>query len=293
MTARAFDGVVSEREEKGCSPSIEGCEEASFFIMKNNKSFSLVDLIVVISIMAILAAIAIPTFAHFITKAHEASDAELLHNINYIFNTACIENGVDVKDVTAAEWDKTNKCVINVKVNGTDNDDIEASFVTHFDLTEEAFKLIENIVFDPEKHEFIDVKDFSSIYTDIFNSIENIDDPIALVNGSTFGKIGAKDLLIKVDDVTGLAEALFNSDGNSAQKLKEALSSDIENIAKAMGMTKEQFEAHVAAQENPDAYYNILANYAVLHVANTTANQSADDLLADLKSACQHLISVT
>ena len=58
--------------------------------MKNNKGFSLVELIVVIAIMAILAAVAIPTFAHFITKANQASDDELLHNINYIFTIANI-----------------------------------------------------------------------------------------------------------------------------------------------------------------------------------------------------------
>ena len=35
MTARAFDRVATEREEKRCSPSIEGCEEASLFFFNN------------------------------------------------------------------------------------------------------------------------------------------------------------------------------------------------------------------------------------------------------------------
>lgn len=39
MTARAFDGVVFEREEKGCSPSIEGCEEASLFFTDKRDEF--------------------------------------------------------------------------------------------------------------------------------------------------------------------------------------------------------------------------------------------------------------
>ena len=51
--------------------------------MRNNKGFSLVELIVVIAIMAILAAVAIPTFAGFITKANKGNDESLLNDIEY------------------------------------------------------------------------------------------------------------------------------------------------------------------------------------------------------------------
>ena len=46
-----------------------------------NQGFSLVELIVVIAIMAILAAVAIPTFAHFITKANEAADIDFMNSL--------------------------------------------------------------------------------------------------------------------------------------------------------------------------------------------------------------------
>ena len=128
----------------------------------NNKGFSLVELIVVIAIMAILAAIAIPTFAHFITKANEASDAELLNNINYIFNAACVENGVDVKDVTSATWDKEQKLVTEVKVNGVPNAKIVESFELHFgEMKNEEFKYITDLYFDPAKHEFVEGRTLS------------------------------------------------------------------------------------------------------------------------------------
>ena len=254
--------------------------------MKNNKGFSLVELIVVIAIMAILAAVAIPTFAHFITKANEASDAELLNNINYTLNLACVENGVDLRDVTAATWDKTNKCVTDVKVNGVDNDDIEASFVTHFDLTEEEFILIEDIVFDTAKHEFVDAKEVVNKFTDIFNSIDNIDELAALISGSTFGDIGAEGLLNRLDDVTGLAAELLGT--NAGQGLKDVLSADIEIIASSMGMTESELEAVILAQGDSDAqnaYMNkLLANYAVLQVANTTADKDSEALLTDLRT---------
>ena len=136
----------------------------------NNKGFSLVELIVVIAIMAILAAIAIPTFAHFITKANEASDAELLHNINYIFNAACVENGVDIKDVTSATWNKTDKKIENVKINGVANDTtakIEASFILHFgEMKNEEFKLIEDIYFNSTLHEFVEGSGFFYVTED-------------------------------------------------------------------------------------------------------------------------------
>lgn len=55
---------------------------------KNNKGFSLVELIVVIAIMAILAGIAIPTFAVFINNANEASDESYMNDIKYAIELA-------------------------------------------------------------------------------------------------------------------------------------------------------------------------------------------------------------
>ena len=61
--------------------------------MRNNKGFSLVELIVVIAIMAILAAVAIPTFAGFIGKANLASDESYLNDIEYAVELYCAEEG--------------------------------------------------------------------------------------------------------------------------------------------------------------------------------------------------------
>lgn len=61
--------------------------------MRNNKGFSLVELIVVIAIMAILAAVAIPTFAGFITKANKGNDESLLNDIEYAVELDRAEDG--------------------------------------------------------------------------------------------------------------------------------------------------------------------------------------------------------
>ena len=73
--------------------------------MKNNKGFSLVELIVVIAIMAILAAVAIPTFATFITKANVASDEQFIADLSYAIELANTTSGKTVSEptVTASE----------------------------------------------------------------------------------------------------------------------------------------------------------------------------------------------
>lgn len=68
--------------------------------MRNNKGFSLVELIVVIAIMAILAAVAIPTFASFITKANVASDVSFINDLTYAAELAHTATG---DKVTAVE----------------------------------------------------------------------------------------------------------------------------------------------------------------------------------------------
>ena len=60
---------------------------------KNNKGFSLVELIVVIAIMAILAAVAIPTFAGFIGKAQTANDESFLNDVKYAVELGYAEEG--------------------------------------------------------------------------------------------------------------------------------------------------------------------------------------------------------
>ena len=54
----------------------------------NNKGFSLVELIVVIAIMAILAAVAVVGFSLYIPKAQQASDKQLVSDIEYALTLA-------------------------------------------------------------------------------------------------------------------------------------------------------------------------------------------------------------
>ena len=96
--------------------------------MKNNKGFSLVELIVVIAIMAILAAVAIPTFASFINKANEASDKQFIADLEYAIDIAnatfedeatLTKITVTGTEITAVEYTVGNEKVVLKKTNGT------------------------------------------------------------------------------------------------------------------------------------------------------------------------------
>ena len=68
--------------------------------MRNNKGFSLVELIVVIAIMAILAAVAIPTFATFISKAQIASDVDYMNQVESAIELAYAQKGYTITSIT-------------------------------------------------------------------------------------------------------------------------------------------------------------------------------------------------
>ncbi|MBQ7378445.1 MAG: prepilin-type N-terminal cleavage/methylation domain-containing protein [Clostridia bacterium] len=94
--------------------------------MRNNKGFSLVELIVVIAIMAILAAVAIPTFSSFINKANVASDEDFANGVKYAVNLALTEEGKEAVTVTV-EMNSDGQGIKNLSYKLTENgDDVPA-----------------------------------------------------------------------------------------------------------------------------------------------------------------------
>lgn len=69
---------------------------------KNNKGFSLVELIVVIAIMAILAAVAVVSYSIYIDRANDAVDQDYISNVLYRVKLFALEYGIGVEEVVIA-----------------------------------------------------------------------------------------------------------------------------------------------------------------------------------------------
>lgn len=106
--------------------------------MKNNKGFSLVELIVVIAIMAILAAVAIPTFAGFINKANEAADEGFMNDFEYAVKLAYTKEPdktiekltVQINDkgeIIAVKYDMTGEEAVVIDSGDKDTNDVAAA----------------------------------------------------------------------------------------------------------------------------------------------------------------------
>ena len=105
----------------------------------SKKGFTIVELIIVIAVIAVLAAVLIPTFSNLIQKANEAKDTALVSDLNKglkmsgkNFTTmhealqAVEENvGINVAKISAAEihseilWDGANNCFVYLKSGAT------------------------------------------------------------------------------------------------------------------------------------------------------------------------------
>lgn len=77
--------------------------------MKQNKGFSLVELIVVIAIMAILVGVAVPVYTSYIDKAQEAKDAEYLANVSRAAQVFAADKGLELSAIWVAPEVKEQK----------------------------------------------------------------------------------------------------------------------------------------------------------------------------------------
>jgi len=101
----------------------------------NKKGFTVVELVVVIAVVAILAAVLIPTFASLIKKANQSADVQLVRQMNTILKTDEPINGKPadveaVKDVLAANGIENPTPSLETSAFVWDS---EANFVILFD----------------------------------------------------------------------------------------------------------------------------------------------------------------
>lgn len=107
-------------------------------VNKTKKGFTIVELVIVIAVIAILAAVLIPTFSNLINKANESADTMLVKNLNTALSVdvekhttmsaalekALFNGGYDVATITTKNkgtkilWDSKNDCFVYVDKNG-------------------------------------------------------------------------------------------------------------------------------------------------------------------------------
>lgn len=114
-------------------------------VIRNNKGFSLVELIVVIAIMAILAAVAVVSYSIYIEKANEASDQQYLDNVDYIAQLLATEQQLGKVEVAYQDniIDEPSDIVL-VGKDPAGEENVYYTYETHPDLLQELYDAVGN-----------------------------------------------------------------------------------------------------------------------------------------------------
>ena len=114
--------------------------------LKKTEGFTLVELIVVIAILGILTAIAVPTYSGYVKKAGEAADTQTLSAVNTAIAAAMTENDKEMSTASTylsfeVESEATAKagCTVTVEAGaGEGAAAVLADFVTYYGYDEDA-----------------------------------------------------------------------------------------------------------------------------------------------------------
>ena len=122
----------------------------------NKKAFTVVELVIVIAIIAILAAVLIPTFANIIKKANVSKDQQLIRNLNTALASSRAENaGKNHANMTEAlasaeafgyDVNKINKSALDNEILWDSVNDV----FCYFDNDVNSTKKIDKIKYIPE-----------------------------------------------------------------------------------------------------------------------------------------------
>lgn len=259
---------------------------------RQTAGFTLVELIVVIAILGILTAIAVPTYSGYVKKANMAADQTLVETINTAFAAACIENQVDLSAV------ESNEAKIVIGDDGAWTPEME---VDGIDLVEDflaymggntainPFKVVTDLQFDSVKDMFIikELKAYGYGGGNLYISDADAQ-KLGLSTFITNGQLGVDGLMAKVNDVTIYAALMAGSNAMYGVLTSEGF---LDAAAAALDVNKSDLDsmatelAEKMVAKNPgvsieDAKAQVYANAAVLYAAQNTPKMSTSDITA-------------
>ena len=88
----------------------------------NKKAFTIVELVIVIAVIAILAAVLIPTFATLVRKSKVSKDTQLIRNLNTALSDDKVTNEHNTMSAALAAADKYGYNVAKINASAKDNE---------------------------------------------------------------------------------------------------------------------------------------------------------------------------
>lgn len=213
--------------------------------------FTLVELVVVIAILAILAAVTVPAYDDYITKAKESADEQIVAAVNTAFAAACVENKVDVANVTEAAISVIDNRVHSLSsVTATETETSVAVDSENFNKIYEGFSYYyegnEGAVF---KNGIVNSLQWNSSKGGFEISASYVDTRVTLSNGKVI-TVSAEDMEMIQKSAfanmgySGVAEAIGNVSSSGATLAKVAgglgMMSRLTDVMLANGLISEE-----------------------------------------------------